>query len=113
MGIVQRIKLVCKNKKTSIAATARAAGISENAIYTWDKNIPSIEKIAKVARFLDVSIDYLLGITENPISHKNNLNPSTVQIMYKAEELDLSGLETDITISFMEMIKQKLKEKKI
>lgn len=110
MQIVERIKLVCKYRKISVAALARAIKISENAIYAWDKNIPSIERISKVAENLDVSIDYLLGHTENQMSHKTNLKSSTLKIMDASEKLDLSELATDITISFMEMIKQKLDE---
>lgn len=33
--------------------------------------IPSIDKIHKIADYLDCSVDYLLGRTDNPDSHKN------------------------------------------
>lgn len=32
--------------------------------------IPSIDKIHLIANYLDCSVDYLLGRTDNPISHK-------------------------------------------
>ena len=34
--------------------------------------MPSGDKILRVAEFLDVSTDYLLGRTDNPQSHQNN-----------------------------------------
>ena len=32
--------------------------------------IPSVDKIHKIADYLDCSVDYLLGRTDNPDSHK-------------------------------------------
>jgi DNA-binding Xre family transcriptional regulator len=32
--------------------------------------IPSVDKIHKIADYLDCSVDYLLGRTDNPNSHK-------------------------------------------
>lgn len=43
-----------------------ALKIGENAIYSWKKSNPSIDKLQKVSDFLDVSTDYLLGRTDNP-----------------------------------------------
>jgi transcriptional regulator with XRE-family HTH domain len=40
--------------------------IGENAIYSWKKSNPSIDKVEKVSDFLNVSTDYLLGRTDNP-----------------------------------------------
>ena len=37
----------------------------------WDNHPPAVDKVAKVARYFDVSVDYLIGNTDNPQSHKN------------------------------------------
>ena len=38
-------------------------GISGSCVYSWlfNKSLPSVENVAKLAAFLDVSVDYLLG----------------------------------------------------
>lgn len=32
---------------------------------------PSLERMVAIAHFLNVSVDYLLGLTDNPNSHKS------------------------------------------
>ena len=65
MTIVGRIKDLCFEKAMSIAALEKQLGFGNGSVYRWDKNSPTIEKVAKVADYFNVSIDYLLGKTQN------------------------------------------------
>lgn len=56
-----------------------ALKIGENAIYSWKKSNPSIDKLQKVSDFLDVSTDYLLGRTDNPAGASTHKPPFTVK----------------------------------
>ena len=38
--------------------------------YENNKTCPSLEKIIKIARYFDVSLDYLCGLTDDLISYK-------------------------------------------
>lgn len=47
-------------------------GVSEGNISDWKSGraVPGTEALMKISQFFDCSIDYLLGRTENPKSHK-------------------------------------------
>ena len=61
MSIVKKIKELAYEKDISIAALEREVGIANGAIYKWDKSSPTIDKLNKVAQYLNVSVDYLMS----------------------------------------------------
>lgn len=61
MSIVENIRSLCKKCGISIPKVEKELGFGNGAIYNWDKNSPSIDKLQKVANYFKVSIDYLLG----------------------------------------------------
>lgn len=64
MVLVEKIKLLCKEKKITVAELERKTGISNGQIRKWDNSTPGIDKLNKVADYFDVSTDYLLGRTD-------------------------------------------------
>lgn len=70
--VSQRIKLLCKQQKTAVKALLEQCNINRNFIYDLEKNCqsPSCDKLERIADYLDCSVDYLLGRTDNPQSHK-------------------------------------------
>lgn len=59
MNIIEKIETLCNEKGITIAALERACDLSNGSIRRWNTNVPSIDKIAKVADFFGVSLDYL------------------------------------------------------
>lgn len=60
--LVDRIKSTAKSKYGwNLKTTAQKAGIGVNSIYRWKEQTPTTESLQKVAKVLDVSVDYLLG----------------------------------------------------
>lgn len=57
--MVERIKQLCLAKGISIPKLEEKLSFGRGSIYTWRKSSPSIENVAKVAKFFGVSIDYL------------------------------------------------------
>lgn len=56
-------------------------GISSGAISAWKTGtIPDREVLVKIADFFDCSIDYLLGRTDNPASHKGGVSVSASNV---------------------------------
>lgn len=69
--IVDRIKLMAKDKKISLKVMLTDCNLGINALSQFAKgNAMSSLNLAKIADYLDCSVDYLLGRTDNPDSHK-------------------------------------------
>ncbi|WP_461241172.1 helix-turn-helix domain-containing protein [Paucilactobacillus sp. N302-9] len=64
MTLVERIKEVAKKRGWNLKTTADKAGIGINSIYRWKDQTPTADSLSKVAKVLDVSVDYLLGNEE-------------------------------------------------
>lgn len=65
-----RIKEIAKNKGLSLQKLAEQAGIGVNSIYRWSTKTPSTASLQKVANVLGVSVDYLLGETDEMMPNK-------------------------------------------
>lgn len=57
----------------TLADIAAGLGVKTSSIYSFKTSYPSIEKIFKISIILDVSIDYLVGKTDNPVVNKKPL----------------------------------------
>ena len=67
-----RIKNQCKAKDISIKTMLSECGLSINAISQINNTGGMYSfNLAKIADYLDCSVDYLLGRTDNPESHKS------------------------------------------
>lgn len=60
MSIVDRIREVCKERGTSIKAMEREIGLGNGTISRWETNIPSYDKVIKVADYLQTSFYWLI-----------------------------------------------------
>lgn len=66
MTTLERIKILANKRGINLKELAGELGFSKNAFYKWKKSNPSTENIQKVADYFHVSVDYLLGRTNNP-----------------------------------------------
>lgn len=70
--IANRIKEQAKLKKIPIGVMLHDLNMGINAISEFSKGKHlSCISLAKIADYLDCSVDYLLGRTDNPNSHKS------------------------------------------
>lgn len=75
MTIFERTKELAKKRGLSLQETAKLAGIGINSIYSWKNKKPSVDRIKAVADVLGVSVDYLLGNTDEMHSSKKDDMP--------------------------------------
>lgn len=68
MNLLNTMKTMCKSHGISIAELERSAGLSHSSVARWDRNIPSVDKVAAVADFFGVTIDEMLGRSAPEIS---------------------------------------------
>mgnify|MGYP002536547332 CR=1 FL=1 len=64
----KRIKSLAKTKGVSVSKLLTACDLNKNALYTMQTSgyLPRLEAIAKIADYLNCSIDYLVGRTDVP-----------------------------------------------
>lgn len=62
----QRIRNMRKKRNLKVAQIAEALHVTRNTVYKWEEgeSLPSIETAFKLAKLLNVSVDYLLGLPE-------------------------------------------------
>lgn len=64
-GLYDRIQKLCEERKISIARLESDCGFSNSTIKKWKTtSTPGVDKIKAIAQYFDVTVDYLLGMTE-------------------------------------------------
>lgn len=125
--MVDLIKFLCNKKGITVSALGVELGLGKNSITRWDENKPSVDRVQKVADYFGVSVDYLLGRTDDPhpvtsnddvkkaIDEyvKNKGKQSTV-IRYNGKEqtyetLDMTDEEWEIAQATIEALRLKRK----
>ena len=74
MTLFERIKETAKERGISLTALSVESGLGEKTIYKWKDKEPSANRIKAVADVLGVSVDYLLGNTDEMHSNKKDEN---------------------------------------
>lgn len=97
----ERLKGLRKSKKISQEKLGKILGVTSTAIYSWEINRtqPPFEKLIELANFFGVSMDYLLGITDEKISKIKELNRVAREAgLIKDEDMTLEEFKKAINI---------------
>lgn len=105
MSIVERIKETISQRGLSMRELEKELGFGRAAIYKWDKNSPSVDKIVAVSNFLHISLSWLItGVYENAPDktiNKNVFDSDAINLVNKYKKLsDLDKMKIDY---FMEI----------
>lgn len=60
MTLRERVKILCKEQKTSLNALETECGFAKGYASKLDKSTPNAENLRKIADFFNVSVDYLM-----------------------------------------------------
>lgn len=60
------VKELCKKQGISLNVLEEKLGLGKNSLYGLKRNQPSADRLQEIADYFNVSIDYLLGRTDNP-----------------------------------------------
>lgn len=85
MTLFEKTKQLSKQRGYSLQQTAELSGLSKNAIYNWKTKEPSPVSLKAVADVLGVSVDYLLGNTDDMHANKKSADSEPVDIKKVAE----------------------------
>ena len=71
-GVIMKLRKVRKEKGISQLKLAMDLNMSQNTIsrYETGEREPGINELVKLADYFDVSVDYLLGRTDNPQTNR-------------------------------------------
>jgi hypothetical protein len=87
VSLVENIRFLCKLHGTTIPKLGAELGFGKGAIYNWDTNSPSVDKVEKVAAYFGVSINKVLyGFDANEFTNLTNIARGERTIVQFAEE---------------------------
>lgn len=76
MTLFERVKIISKKHGfSSLQTLSEQAGLSPNVVYGWKTKEPSAKSLQAVADVLGVSVDYLLGNTDDMHNIKKDDEP--------------------------------------
>nr|DAX04325.1 MAG TPA: repressor protein [Bacteriophage sp.] len=119
MELYERIKELAANKKISIRQLEETLKFGNGTINRWRTNTPGIDKIQKVADHFDVSVDYLLGRTDDPKLNTGNVEneddyEQELIMMFRKGEKEVAPEKRDLyrkqTKDLMSFISKTMKE---
>ena len=108
-----RLKELRKNKGLTQTALANLFAISNGAVGNWETGLrqPDHDTLTKIADFFDVSIDYLLGRTDEPSPSSPTLDKQLEGIDFAlyGETKDLTDAEKEKILDFIRFTKSQRK----
>lgn len=66
MNLYDNVKYLSTKQGISLPDLAEKMGLARTAIYKWKTQTPGIETIEKLAKYFDVSIEFLIGSDHVP-----------------------------------------------
>lgn len=105
MGKVDIIKKLCKDKGITVKALEQQLGFSEKSVFKWDINSPSVEKVAAVADYFGVSVDYLLERESKEQALQRAFERPGMRMLFSVTE-DCSAEEIEQAIKIIEALKK-------
>ena len=115
--LYDRIEWLCKNRNSNITKMCKEAGVSRSILSDYkagrSKSI-TVDKLEKIASYLDCSVDYLLGKTDQkkPSEKSEGISEEEIKValFHGAEEVtDEMWEEAKFAI---ELIKERHKKRK-
>ena len=82
MSLKETVNELCKKKGISFRVLEKTLGFATSTISTWDEHRPSVDKVAAVADYFGVSIDYLLG--RDDLADDDDINAMLSDPEYRA-----------------------------
>jgi transcriptional regulator with XRE-family HTH domain len=88
--IGERLQELRKDKGISQAEFAKILGVSHYTVSSYECNRSDPDDKSKIiiAKLFDVSVDYLLGLIDEPISYKRNNTHITIPKNFNDEDIE-------------------------
>lgn len=106
-GIFERIHELAKNKGITITELQSELGFGRTIISKWNgTSTPKIDSVVKIAEYFNVSVDYLLGRTNNPLpdSVLNSITPQMSKLINLIANSKFSDQQIAVILRYVEDI---------
>lgn len=80
MTMYEKIVKLAERKGVSVAQVERDLGFSQASLRKTQQHTPSVEKVRAIARYFDVSMDYLYGNSELEKPADQLLDPDFISL---------------------------------
>ena len=97
--IADKIKLIAKSKDISVKRLLEDVGLGFNTMSNMKTSMPKVDNLAKIADYLDCSVDYLLG-RENRENNKAGID--IVASKVKGLNMENYNEKTSVLVSNVE-----------
>lgn len=90
---MENLRIIREKQGKSQVNVAVHVGIAQEMISAYEagKNLPSADKLIKLAKYLDTSTDYLLGLTNDPtpirLFNRSNLTETEIEFLSRFAKL--------------------------
>ncbi|MGH2065955.1 helix-turn-helix domain-containing protein [Aerococcus urinaeequi] len=101
MILYDRVRMLAERQGLSLNDLENRLGFGQNSIYKWKSKEPASNRVREVAKFFNVSTDYLLGLSDNPKINTDD----TLLAAHIAD--DVTEEEMEEIKQFIEFIKSK------
>lgn len=113
MEFSERLKKLRKDTGLTQVDVASKLGISQQAYASWERGVkkPTQDNLVKIAQVLNVSVDYLVGNSEEKTDELDN-----IELLFRMNSKGLTEKEKEIfkreLIEFMEERKKAFEKKR-
>lgn len=117
MNIVGIIKDLQQKKdgKVSLNKLEKELGFGKSTVASWENKKPASDKLEKLADYFGVSVDYLLGRTDNPALYEVDTVKPSERAQAEAEFLaafeKLTDKQKAIALGYMERMAEENNQK--
>ena len=107
-SLFEKIKELCQKRGISINSLEETLGYSRNTIYSMKSKKPNAERLQEIADYFNVSTDYLLGRTDNPVIAGDTVTKIEIDLKKDAAESffydghELNNEDLDLISSLLE-----------
>lgn len=93
-NVAERIKKLAKTRNVSVKQLLLDVGLGFNTMANMKTSMPKADNLAKIADYLDCSVDYLLGRTDVPeVNRRDNLFPIYTAARSQNGQYSRAGVE--------------------
>ena len=108
MNSVERVKRICKDRKIPISKLESDLGFSNGYIGQLRKGVFPADRLAKIANYFCVTIDYLLTGEKEKSPISGEIGPSKQDLLNLIDTMEMSELAEIIQMA-AETIQKRLK----